>query len=114
MDLREEGHRLRVRVVGPEGQPVADARVGLHVQYPNTGDHAFLDTYDRQHISYLVTDAGGLTPVLHLSALGHCFSVGAGGFRKVDAVSAIYSRPAAVPFCSCMAAIAPGDSRSIE
>lgn len=84
VDLRDDGHRLRVRVIDPEGQPVPDARVGLHVQHPNTGGHGFFDTYDGQKISYLVTDAEGLTPVLHLSALGYSFSVGATGFRKVE------------------------------
>ena len=97
VDLRDEGHRLRVRVVDPEGQPVADARVGVHVQYPSAGGHGFFDTYDRQQISYLVTDADGLTPVLHLSALGYSFSVGAAGFRKVERSSTDLRVPEEVP-----------------
>ena len=97
LDLRKGAYPLRVRVIGPEGDPVEGARVTFHVRYPGRGGHGFNETYDGREMRHFLTDADGLTSVLHLSALHYTFEVIAEGYRKFDVDSLIVKVPDEIP-----------------
>ena len=85
LDLQDKPYPLRVRVVDRNGQPVEGARVALHLCYsPGGGGHGFDDTYDGKNMLWFLTDAEGLTPMLHLSEFEYLFGVTADGFKTFD------------------------------